>query len=242
MEQQIYNLARLAQIDVRIDELHEDLGDLPLIVKRRKKRLQEVATDVEAMKGDLSAIELSRKQFRVDIQETHDREKRLSEQQFAVKNNREFDAITSEINHQKSRRDEIEHELATLGIKEENIKLHLVGAEQAYGEAKELFEDAEKELDSVSGDQNSEIKSLAGRRQEYIKELSKENYSEYERIRGLRSDAAVAMRKGSCSGCFCAVPPQKQLEMRNHLERLFMCEHCGRFLIPDEITVPDLDE
>ncbi|PWG73493.1 hypothetical protein DF186_22790, partial [Enterococcus hirae] len=72
-----------------------------------------------------------------------------------------------------------------------------------------------------------------------VDQLHKDDYHEYKRIRQYHSEAAVPVKRNSCSGCFSAIPPQIIVEMRNDFETMYKCENCGRILIPDDIEFDD---
>ncbi|MDQ1267270.1 MAG: uncharacterized protein QG635_2424, partial [Bacteroidota bacterium] len=77
-----------------------------------------------------------------------------------------------------------------------------------------------------------------------VKKVDAQNLKDYDRIRKFHGDAAVRVRKNSCSGCFSLIPQQIIVELRNNLNKLYFCENCGRIMYPEEILITDklLDE
>ncbi len=239
MENDVQRIAALAHVDEKLDEMHEELGDLPKQVKKLEGLVRERSNAVEATQGELTAAENFRSTSNVMLQEFGDKQKKLTDSQSSVRNNKEFDAITKELEFIRTERIRIEGELAQTSVKEENWKNMLVGQQAELLEAQTNLAAKEQELDHLSNEQNDEFKQLQAKRKSIIAGLNAEWYSEYERIRTYHSDAAVHIRKGSCSGCFSAIPPQRQVEMRNNKEAFFSCQICGRILYPEELRVEE---
>jgi predicted nucleic acid-binding Zn-ribbon protein len=235
MQTQSAILAALSRIDEKLDELQEDLGDLPLQVKKLEKAVRERSKLVDETRGLLEEVRGFRANSGQSVLSLNDKEKKLAEQQFAVRNNREFDAISNEIGMSKEERARLDEEMRTAGVKEENLTAILAQQEENLKEAKKDLKDKEKELLDVTGDQMQEVKALELQRIETLSKLTEAIAADYERIRTFHKDAAVTLRKTSCAGCFSAVPSQKAVEMRNQPDKAFTCEACGRLLYPEEL-------
>lgn len=241
MIERLQNLASLSVVDVRLDELKEDLGDLPKKIKELEGAVSEKKTKVKETSGFLKeVIEFKGKSGKM-LQDIADREKHLTEQQFEVRNNREFDAITKEIETLRKDRDNINNELRTCDVKEENLNRILADQENELNEAKKNLELAEAELNQLASGQDEELKGLLELRKRYLVNIPENLLDEYNRIRTFHDDAAVQIRKNSCSGCFSSIPPQRIVELRGELhDQLPTCENCGRILYPDYIEVDAL--
>ena len=203
--------------------------------------LREEITAVEKTQTALADIEHFRNQSHIQLQEFTDKESKLGDTQFSVRNNKEFDAITKEIEFIRAERIRIDTELGQQALKEENLKNSLITQQAAVLETQTTLQEKEQELEHLSSEQNAEFKDLQAQRKNLVAKLNPDWYAEYERIRTFHNDAAVHTRKGSCSGCFSAIPPQKQVEMRNSKESLFTCQICGRLLYPEEMHVESED-
>jgi predicted nucleic acid-binding Zn-ribbon protein len=171
------------------------------------------------------------------MQESHDKEQKLAQQQFQVKNNREFDAITKEIDHLKQQRADLEERLRTAGVTEENLTATLTQQQAELDEVHEKLVEKQKSLEAMSGDQNEDLKKFIALRLQIIAKLDDTLEAEYERIRTFHSEAAVALRKNSCSGCYSAIPSQRIMEMKYQRDRLYTCEACGRILFTEDVAV-----
>jgi len=240
MEQQINLLAQLAAVDAQLDELHDELGDLPQEVKKLEASLLEKVAALETTQKLLAELDHLRGTAHVTIQESLDKEQRLAQQQFQVKNNREFDAITRELEHLKTQRTEIEERIRTSGVREENLKTIQVQQEQELAVVREKLTDKEAELAERSGDQNDELKKYIELRLRLSGQVDDSLESEYERIRTFHGNAAVAIKRNSCSGCYSAIPSQRIMEMKYQRDKVYTCEGCGRILFTEDVEA-DID-
>lgn len=233
MDSDVQRMAALAHIDEKLDEMHEELGDLPKQVKKLESTLRDQVAQVESTQKALADIEHFRNQSHIVLQEFTDKEAKLGDTQFSVRNNKEFDAITKEIEFIRQERMRIDTELGQHALKDENLKNALIAYQAEVLETQTQLTQKEQELEHLSSEQNAEFKTLQTQRKKIVSALNPDWYVEYERIRTFHSDAAVHTRKGSCSGCFSAIPPQKQVEMRNSKDAFFTCQICGRILYPE---------
>ncbi len=241
MKAAVYYLALIAVIDRRLDELQEDVGELPEQVRRARLAVEHHQGLVNETRGIIEEIHAFRARAHITLQELRDREQRLSEQQFRVRNNREFDALTREIQTVRAERERIEQELRNSVGKLENLEAILHRQEEELARAQQELAELEHALQLLNTDQNEEVLRLQQWRQRLSEKLPKELLGEYERIRSFHPDALVPVRRESCSGCFNRVTPQRLVEIRMHRDRVFRCEHCGRILYPEE-RLPELEE
>ncbi len=237
MESQLYKIAAIAQIDERLDELMEDYGDLPEQLKRKSNMFIEKSEIVEHTQAILGDIKKFCSQAKFTLVELKDKEEKLAQKQFLVRNNKEFDAITNEINHIKTEHEKLSDKLRSEGVKEDNIKKILDEQVRERDVANAELVDKKDEIKHLSEIQNEELSRLNKLRDKYIEDLKARAYPEYERIRAFHKDAAVTIKKNSCSGCFSSLPPQIIVNIRTNPETLHYCEGCGRILIPEDIFV-----
>ena len=193
MEEQLQLLAQLAAVDAELDELHDELGDLPAEVKKIEKVVRAKQDAVDTTKAAIDELNQLRSTAHVTMQESHDKEQKLAQQQFQVKNNREFDAITKEIEHLKQERADLDERLRTAGVTEENLTTTLQQQQAELDEVHSKLVDKEKALEVLSGDQNEDLKKFIALRLKIIAKLDDTLEAEYERIRTFHSEAAVAI-------------------------------------------------
>ncbi len=241
METQIHLLTALSFIDGQLDELEEEFGDLPDKVKKIETKLNKQKKLVDETKRILDDVRKFTSDSKTALIDLKDKEEKLTKKQFNVRNNKEFDAITKEIEHVKNEHSRILDELRTVGVKEENLKHMLETQKKDADETKAELKETQQEFEDIASDTNDEVKTLREKREEIYNQINKKFIEEYDRIRTLMKDAVVTVKRNSCSGCFNSVPPQMIVEIRNNLDTAFHCEACGRILSPEEVSVSEED-
>lgn len=237
MENQLSYLASLSYLDLHYDELQEEYGDLPSKVEETKLNVNRLKAIMDETKSIVDANTKFAAQAKVTLVELKTREEKLAKKQFKVKNNKEFDAITNEIDFIRQEYEKISEELRSNGLKEENLNSMYEEQKEEYNLAKTELKELEKEFERITTEQNEDVKKIMKLRKSYVKNLSDENLELYNRIRKYHDDAVVLIKRNSCTGCFSQVPPQKVVEIRNDLENVYTCEHCGRIIYTDDIQL-----
>ncbi len=235
MESQMHKLAKLSELDAEIDELKEEYGDLP----ERIKKKQEKTDKLKALRDETQKIIYEIDEFfrtsKITLEDLKQKEEELSKKQFKVRNNKEFDAITKQIDYIKEEYAKLTNQIKTESLKKENLGTILAGQIKDFEEANTDLQEIKGEMDFIESDQNQELQDLQHKRKKIRKDIDKDIISEYERLREHHPDAAVYLKRGSCTGCFSSVPPQIVVEARNNLDKAYYCENCGRVLIPGEV-------
>lgn len=223
-------IAMLAELDAELGEIRQELGDLPDQVKTVEDDARRKSADLDETQRQLNEIHESRSHAAITLQELQDRESKYAEQQFSVRNNREFDAITAELETIRADRVRIGEEQRSSGVLEENLRALLEEQQRLLDDAKAYLNIKERELTEHSKEHGERHKQLLSERRKVLSTLPISAVEEYERIRAFHYDAAVTVKRNSCAGCFSKVPPQKVVEIRNHQDKIYFCEHCGRIL------------
>ena len=233
MENTVYQkldaLEKLQQIDSKLDELYRVRGALPEEVRDLEDEL--AGYEARILKFDEQIVELnqqvlSRKSI---IKESEKLIQKYGEQQMSVRNNREYDAITKELELQH-----LEIGLSKKKIKEssENIERIKVEIEKTKAIKDERVKDLEAkkfELESIISESESEEKKLHNQRVKAEKQTEERLLRSYTNIRGTVRNglALVSVKRQACGGCFNLVPPQRQADIRER-KKVIVCEHCGR--------------
>jgi predicted nucleic acid-binding Zn-ribbon protein len=241
METQTEFIAALAIVDYKLDELKEDFGDLPEQLRKRKDAFDAAKKLVDETSAILEEIRKFVSSAKVTLVDLKDKEEKLTKQQFNVRNNKEFDAITSEIAHLKLEHEKLSSQMRGEGMKEENLKNILANQQEQMEKTQKALADKEEEVKYLTTEQTEEQSKLDKTRKKLIKKIDKDYFEEYERIRTMHSDAAVKIKRNSCSGCFSAIPAQLIVEVRNNPDKAYYCENCGRMLLPEDIEVAEED-
>ena len=230
MKEVLQQLANLQYIDSRIDELKQLRGDLPediLDTETDIARLEAKQAKLEQEDKDLS-VELN--QLELDITSSTEKATKYEEQQLSVRNNREYDALTKEIEVQKQ-----VVEKAHLRIEEAKKRKELVAPEKAIVDEKlddvrASLEEMKANLDSVMSSTQEEEDQLIVKREEIVKNIDQRYLRNYNRLRdGLNNGiAVVAMDRGAAFGM--SLPPQIQVEVRR-MNKIIFDENSGRIVV-----------
>ena len=230
MKEVLQQLANLQYIDSRIDELKQLRGDLPediLDIETDIARLEAKQAKLEQEYKDLS-VELN--QLELDITSSTEKVTKYEEQQLSVRNNREYDALTKEIEVQKQ-----VVEKAHIRIEEAQKRKELVAPEKAIVDEKlddvrASLEEMKANLDSVMSSTQEEEDQLIAKREEVVKNIDQRYLRNYNRLRdGLNNGiAVVAMDRGAAFGM--SLPPQTQVEVRR-MNKIIFDENSGRIVV-----------
>lgn len=227
---QLIALIRLQYVDSKIDRIKKLRGDLPDEIRDMEDEKEGLTTRLEKLKEEQKDNIVSKKQSETDITDGESLIKKYEEQQLQVRNNREYDALTKEIEAQKQR-------ITDATARGEEIELskpvHDIATREADTRLKELSEalgQKEEELAEVLQDTKSEQAKLEKTRKKAEKEVDDRYVRAYSRLRSRVRDgrAVVPLVRGAAAGF--AVPPQRQLEIRQH-NRIVACEHTGRIIV-----------
>lgn len=234
MQEKILALYELQKIDSRIDEINKVKGELPLEVQDLEDELAGLKTRIDHINAEIEELNTLTKQRKREVDQAKIQIGNYKEQQNNVRNNREFDAITKEIEYQ-----ELEIELAEKRLKEYSAgvkvkKLQLEETEAVMNGRAADLQAKKTELEGIEAEtapQVAEFEAQAGRAKEKIDERL---LAAYERIRhNVRNGlGVVTVKRDACGGCFNRIPPQRQVEIRQS-KKIIVCEYCGRILVDD---------
>ncbi len=228
-------LYKLQSIDSQIDKIRTVRGELPLEVQDLEDEIVGLNTRAEKIAEELKELEALGTAHKNTIIEANAAIKKYTEQQKNVRNNREYESLSKEIEFQT-----LEIELSEKRIKENQF---------AIDSKKEILDEAQAKLASRQGD----LEAKKGELDEIIAETekdeqtlvkksnsSRENIDErllfaYDKLRSNAKNglAVVQIVRNSCGGCFNSIPPQRQMEIEMR-KKITICEHCGRILVPNQ--------
>ncbi|MBI2619664.1 MAG: hypothetical protein HYW57_06245 [Ignavibacteriales bacterium] len=236
MENRLRLLYSLQQVDSGLDDLREMKGDLPHLVEELK---EEIKAKEDARKNSEIFIKESvvkRDSLDVEILALKQNIEKYKSQQFQVKTNRQYDALSREIDTAQEKIIKLEKEMEILEGKVEMAKQDLVAMGPELESLNKDLRDKEAELELVNKEHEEEDLRLNHEREKLVVRLDKGDLRTYERIRQAKDGKAVVpVRRNACGGCYKRVPPQTVLELRKN-SRVITCEYCGRVLVSDEIV------
>ena len=232
VEDKLKALYQLQCVDSDIDNIRVVRGELPLEIQDLKDdisglktRIDKYNEELSTLDGDLSALKITKKDAKTLI-------KKYDKQIANIKNNREYESLSKEIEFQT-----LEIELCEKKQKEVKAKTTLKdevinGTKDILKERKKEFKIKNGELNEITKETEKAEKSLIKKSDKAKKVIEERLLSAYSRIRtNVRNGlAVVSVDRDACGGCKNIIPPQRQLDIQMH-KKVIVCEHCGRILI-----------
>ena len=237
MQEKIMALYELQKIDSKIDEINKVKGELPLEVQDLEDEMAGMKTRIEHINAEIEELNTLTKQRKREVDQAKIMIGNYKEQQNNVRNNREFDAITKEIEYQ-----ELEIELAEKRLKEYSAgvkakKLQLEEAENLSVERAADLAAKKAELEGIEAETAPLVAEYAAQG-ERVKEkidlvMGRRRAVSARTRRNVRNGlAVVTVKRDACGGCFNRIPPQRQVDIRQG-KKIIICEYCGRILVAD---------
>lgn len=234
MQEKILALYELQKIDSKIDGINKVKGELPLEVQDLEDEMAGMKTRIEHINAEIEELNSLTKQRKREVDQAKIMIGNYKEQQNNVRNNREYDAISKEIEYQ-----ELEIELAEKRLKEYagGIKAKKLQLEEAENQMKEREADlaAKKaELEGIEAETTPLVEEYGVQEAQAKEKIDERLLAAYERIRrNVRNGlAVVTVKRDACGGCFNRIPPQRQADIRQG-KKIIVCEYCGRILVAD---------
>ena len=237
VEEKLKALYQLQTTLSGIDEKRALRGELPLEVQDLEDEIAGLNTRVEKIKTDIDEFKKAVAQKKTDITSAEASVERYRKQLDEVKNNREYDTLTKEIEFQS-----LEIELCNKKIKEALLKVEEKNADLA--KADELIKDRtaalkekKEELDEIMQETRDEEEKLKNKASELELTIEPRLLSSFKRIRKNSRNGLgiVYVQRDACGGCFNKIPPQRQLDIKMH-KKIIVCEYCGRIMIDPELA------
>jgi len=237
IEQKLTNLYRLQQIESQIDRIRIIRGELPLEVQDLEGEIAGLETRIDNYIQQIAEYEQKILEKKNIIKDCQALIKKYEDQQMNVRNNREYDALSKEIEYQQ-----LEIQLANKRINEftnelNHLKEEIEKAQKLVEENKSELEIKRSELADIIAETEKEEKELLQKAEKCRKLIEDRLLLAYTRIRkNARNGLAVVhVERDACGGCFNKIPPQHQLDIRMH-KKIIVCEYCGRILVDQAIV------
>lgn len=237
VEERLQALFDLQEIDSNIDRIRTIRGELPLEVQDLEDEVAGLETRIAKATEAMQTLESDISAKKNQIKESESAIKKYDEQQKNVRNNREYDSLSKEIEYQV-----LEIELAEKHIKEYQAKIEQKKevddvSQEKLKDIQELLEIKKSELDEIVKETEKEEKDLKKNSEKAEKVIEERLLTAYKRIRDNARNglAVVPVQRSACGGCFNKIPPQRQLDINSH-KKIIVCEHCGRILIDPKMA------
>ena len=228
-------LIRLQNIDTKLKDLSDLLGDLPSKVEDLNNQEESIKNLITGKKSRSKELDLEISKKELEISDLSGKIDKLKDQLFLVTNNKQYDALMAEIDHLKEKRASFENELIEL-MEEKELTVELINSKES--ELQSLSKDLtirREKLQSVIEESAEEKNTLQKQRNQNIKDIDKNTLKVYNRVIEHRGGLAVVPLEGSaCGGCGAHIPPQTVSEVRAN-SAVHTCGVCGRFLYHNKV-------
>lgn len=236
IERKLIALYTLQQIDSQVDKIRIIRGELPLEVQDLEDEIAGLETRISNYLEETESMNTQITDKQNAIKDSEALLKKYKDQQMNVRNNREYDSLSKEMEFQS-----LEVQLSEKRIKEYQLKLDAIKEE--VEKSNESLEERKKDLEVKKSELTDIVTETENEETNLIK-LSRKNedlveerlLTAYQRIRKNARNglAVVKIERDACGGCFNKIPPQHQLDIRMH-KKIIVCEYCGRILVDDQI-------
>ncbi len=240
VEQKLTALLKLQAIDSKLDEIKKLRGDLPDEVQDLEDEIEGYNTRIQNFNKQIDTLNEEIESRKERKRQADKLIEKYKDQQMNVRNNREYEALTKEMESE-----ELEIQLSDKRIREANEKIIRVNEE--ISKTDEVLEDRKKdlelkqnELENLVQESEGEEAKLMKDRDKFKKGIEDRLLRSYDKIRGnmINGLAVVLVKRHACGGCFNIVPPQRQVEIRER-KKIIVCEHCGRIFAGVEEVIEE---
>ena len=237
VESKLQTLYQLQTTLSAIDEKRALRGELPLEVQDLEDEIAGLKTRIEHIEGDINDFQQAVAQKQGESKEAEESVERYKKQLDEVRNNREYDTLTKEIEFQS-----LEIELCNKKIKEANAKVEdkkreLARTNDLINDRQQALDEKKSELDEIMQETREEEQALKAKAEELETKIEPRLLSSFKRIRkNARNGLGIVyVQRDACGGCFNKIPPQRQLDIKMH-KKVIVCEYCGRIMIDPELA------
>lgn len=241
VEEKLEALYNLQRIDSQIDKINFIKGELPMEVQDMEDDIAGLQTRINNVQAEMKELEDSIIERQRIKEETKNQIQKLEKQQNSVKNNREFESISKEIELAKLEIELCEKKLKDFNEKKTLLVVKFDDAQKALNIKEDEIKLKKDELKIIEDETDNELDKLVVESESAKSLVDDRLISGYERIRKTYRNglAIVAVDRDSCGGCFAKIPPQRQLEIKQR-KKILVCENCGRiFVYPKDQEIED---
>ena len=237
VEEKLKTLYQLQTTLSAIDEKKALRGELPLEVQDLEDEIEGLTIRIDKIKREIDEFQKAVSQKKAEINEAQASVERYKEQLNDVKNNREYDTLSKEIEFQT-----LEIELCNKKIREAQTRIEektneLHENEEAIKDRQSDLDIKKSELDEIMEETRAEEEKLKEKVTELEAKIEPRLLTSFKRIRkNARNGLGIVyVQRDACGGCFNKIPPQRQLDIKMH-KKIIVCEYCGRIIVDPELA------
>lgn len=242
VESKLRALHELQTVVSEVDKIKVLRGELPLEVQDLEDEIAGLKTRLINLDHEIKNLETSVNNKKIAIKESQLLITKYTEQQNNVRNNREFDSLSKEIEFQN-----LEIELSEKRIREFTVEMkekeeNIVASKKLLAERQEDLERKKAELQEIQEETKIEEERLKAKSEKIESFIEPRLLTAFKRIRKNARNglAVVTIQRDACGGCFNKIPPQRQMDIANR-KKIIVCEYCGRILVDPNINIIEDD-
>ena len=239
IEERLRALHELQSVVSEIDKIKTLRGELPLEVQDLEDEIAGLKTRLKNLEEEIKNLDTAISNKKIAIKESQALISKYTEQQNNVRNNREYDSLSKEIEFQN-----LEIELSEKRIKEfttdmADKKEAMTTSGEVLKERQEDLERKKKELNEITEETKIEEEKLKAKSEKIELFIEPRLLTAFKRIRKNARNglAVVTIQRDACGGCFNKIPPQRHLDIASR-KKIIVCEYCGRILVDSQINEP----
>jgi uncharacterized protein len=236
VEEKLKELYELQQIDSELDQIEILKGELPIEVSDLEDEIEGLQTRIGKVQSQIAEIEADIAKNKTMAKESEANVLRYEKQLDDVKNNREFESLTKQIENQK-----LDIQLAEKRMKDAKVLLttkqeSLAEIEVKLDNKKKMLDTKKVELEKIIEKTEKDEEKLNKKSTKAREKIESRLLAAYDKIRGTYRNglAVVTVQRDACGGCYNFIPPQVKLEISLN-NKIIACEHCGRVLVDEFI-------
>lgn len=236
IEERLRALYKLQQVISQIDNLRNVRGELPLEVKDLEDEVAGLQTRIERCTSDISDLNQEITNNKIKINEARELIAKKEDQRMNVANNREYDALTKEIEFQQLEIELAEKKIRDAGMKIESRNADMDEAKIRMGERQDDLAHKREELKEIVEETRQEEEQLIKQAKDLELQIDDYYLAAFKKLRKNARNglAVVTVDRDACGGCFHKIPPQRQLDIKMK-KKVIVCENCGRILVDSSI-------
>lgn len=231
------HLIELQEIDNQLQDLNSLLGDLPKRVNEMNQEEEVLSTNLEKNKIHLKEIRVEFHKSEVKVEEIDNKIDKIKDQLFLVTNNKQYDALSHEIDYLKEEKSRIESKILIFLVEKDELKNNIENEEIQLKSLADELVNRKKKLETMLSKSADEKSVLEQKRQEKVQQIDSNTIALYNQVSGARDGLAVIHLSGnSCGGCGAAITMQTISEIRSN-NTIYRCDICSRFVYSNQNSI-----
>ncbi len=220
-----------------IDRIKTIRGELPLEVKDLEDNIEGLKTRIDNYTREIDELHIKLVTEKEKINEAESKIARYKEQLDNVRNNREFDLLSKEVEFQTLEIELCEKHINDFNRAIENKTADIEATRESLSDHEHILQEKKSELDEIVSETRQEEESLREKAKSLEPRIDTRTLAAFKRIRkNARNGLGIVyIQRNACGGCFNRIPPQKQMEIKMH-KKVIVCEYCGRIMIDPELA------